>query len=76
MHLRCISRYSTPKRTVEVGQVVELDDADAAFLQRDSPGSFEVVEVDIRIEVRGPVEEKAPARPPRNKAVEQAPEVK
>jgi hypothetical protein len=56
--------------------VVELDDADAAFLQRDSPGSFEVVEVDIRIEVRGPVEEKAPARPPRNKAVEQAPEVK
>jgi hypothetical protein len=69
VHLRCLSRYSTPKRTFEVGQVVELDDADAAFLQRDSPGSFEVVEVDIRIDVKTPAEAKALEKPVRNKAV-------
>lgn len=41
MKLKCVSRYSSSVGTFEPGQVIDVNNADAAFLLRDSPQSFE-----------------------------------
>jgi len=41
MKLRVKSRYSSSLGSYQAGDVVDVDDAIAALIQRDSPGSFE-----------------------------------
>ena len=41
MRLRCVSRYRTAKLSVEVGQVLDLSEAEALALQADAPGCWE-----------------------------------
>lgn len=64
IRLRAKSEYSTATEHYRRGQVIEVDDAHAEWLQRDAPGTFEVVV------------EKAPKRPPRDKMLRSAPEEK
>ena len=43
MKLKVLSRYSSGAGEFRKGQTIDVDETMAAFLQRDSPGSFEVV---------------------------------
>ena len=54
-----------PYNGFEVGAIISLDDAQADWYLRDSPGSFEVV-----------TEAKAEEAPPKDKAVKRAPRKK
>lgn len=63
------ARYRNKQLGYEAGQMITVDEELALFLRRDSPGSFKVV-VDEE-----PVEEpvaKAPRKPRKNKAVQEA----
>ncbi len=50
--LKCLRGYNNRQYSFEAGQVFEVDDVTARWLQSDSPGAFEVV-----------VETKAPEAP-------------
>jgi len=74
--LRCIARYSNRKTRYQVDAVFTVDERRAQHLLADSPGSFEVVEPeadepqtppDAGGQAQGEHEQKAPAKPPRNK---------
>ena len=52
MRLRCVSRYSSALGSFKPGELLDLKDAEGAYLLRDSPGSFEEV-----IEREDPLEE-------------------
>lgn len=62
--LRVKHEYQNQREHYRRGQEIEVEDAHAAWLQRDAPGSFEVVV------------EKAPRQPARDKMMRNAPEVK
>ena len=62
--LRAKSEYSTATEHYRKGQVIEVEDGHAEWLQRDAPGTFEVVV------------EKAPKQPQRDKMLRGAPKEK
>lgn len=62
--LKVKQEYQNQREHYRRGQEIEVEDAHAAWLQRDAPGAFEVVV------------EKAPKQPPRDKMLRNAPEVK
>jgi len=41
--LKCLAGYNNKQFSFEAGQVFEVDDVTARWLQADSPGAFEVV---------------------------------
>lgn len=65
MQLRVISRYENRDVVYEVGQTIDVDDMTAAWLMRDAPGCFALVQ-------KKPVPEpeaKAETEPPEDKAM-------
>jgi len=73
MKLRCVGKYVNDVRNLrfEVGEEFEADGELLQFLQSDAPGCFEEV-----VEEEPKPKGKALKRPPRNKAVDEAPEDK
>jgi len=71
--LRCKFSYTNQPRgyQLEVGSVLEVDDATAEWLCRDAPGTFEVVEqpVEVEKEMDAPPLTTAFKRPPRSKSM-------
>jgi len=61
--LKCLNGYSNKQFSFEAGQVFEVDEVTARWLQADSPGAF--------VPVVGPAEPevKAPEAPPVDKMV-------
>jgi hypothetical protein len=65
MRLKCISRYRSATRTVEVGQILDLTDAEAAALMADAPGCW--------ADADAPESAPEPAAEPADKAPDEAP---
>lgn len=72
MKLRVISRYQARSVIYQVGEVIDLPDADARALLADSPGSFEAV---TKAPPEAP-EVKALDAPPADKMIRRAPRTK
>ena len=64
VRLRAKSEYASATEHYRKGQVIEVDEGHAEWLQRDAPGTFEVVV------------EKALKQPPRDKMLRAAPKEK
>lgn len=67
--LRCISRYRSARRTVEVGAVLDLTDAEAQSLIADAPGCW----ADADAPPAPAVPKKALDEPPADTMVKRAP---
>lgn len=65
--LKAKSEYASATEHYRKGQVIEIDEGHAEWLQRDAPGTFEVVVEKV---------EKAPKQPPRDKVIRSAPKEK
>lgn len=71
------ARYRNRQLGYEAGQTITVDEELALFLRTDSPGTFVVVaDEEPVVEEPEPVKKKAPRKPARNKAVQQAPLMK
>lgn len=64
--VRCLRFYVNRELAYRPGAVFEATDDQWAFLQRDSPGSFELATVK---EIAEPPQDKAVKAPPRSKAM-------
>lgn len=66
--LRCVSRYRSASRSVGVGEVLDLTDAEAARLLADAPGCWADADAPI-----APAVPKALDEPPVDTMVKRAP---
>lgn len=82
--LRCVSRYVSARRVVEVGEIVDVTDREAGFLLNDAPGCWIDANVYAEQEAERLAEEerkqreaeKAPTKPAKDKMIKGAPEQK
>ena len=65
MKLKVLKWYANQHVAYRPGDVIEVDEAQAEFLQRDAPDCFEVVKVK---QVKAPAKDKAVKSPARAKA--------
>ena len=63
VNLKCLSRYRTASKNYQAGTVYPMDESEALYLLKDSPGSF-AIEVE-------PETVKALDEPPANKMMKQ-----